>query len=140
MKLISNTSFGELCKSKEKSFLTRLEYLEWYEKVRNNFDNFLKQPSKLEMFVPCYFRDGIAIPYTNETTISSIELFNEYEQAKEKVLFQGFEIVINKEGEKVILGDYTCLKVSNLENLDIEYLVKYVHIKLTPNAIKQLGL
>jgi hypothetical protein len=51
MKLIENTTFGFECKSKEKNFKTRLEYLDWYEKSRNNYDLFLEQPLKLEMFV-----------------------------------------------------------------------------------------
>ena len=53
MKLISNTSFGKLCKSKENEFSRRIDYLDWFERVRTNFDNFLKQPLNIGMFVPC---------------------------------------------------------------------------------------
>ena len=54
------------------------------------------------------------------------------------ILFEDFEITTNKEGDKVILGDYTCLKVSDLENGTIEDLTKYIHIKLTKNAVKRI--
>ena len=53
MKLISNTSFGKLCKSKENEFSRRIDYLDWFERVRTNFDKFLKQPLNIGMFAPC---------------------------------------------------------------------------------------
>ena len=37
MKLISDTTFGLECKAKEKEFTRRIDYLDWYERVRNNF-------------------------------------------------------------------------------------------------------
>jgi hypothetical protein len=113
-----------------------------------NYAIFLKQPLKLEMFVPCDENGNVLEEPINysayEVKMSGKDFrFNfidcqEYEQSKEKVLFEGFQIATNKEGEKVILGDYTCLKVSDLENGDVEDLVKYVHIKLTQNAIKRI--
>jgi hypothetical protein len=105
-----------------------------------NYANFLKQEIKLEMFVPCI--DNIPFSELQLEILNSDdavpELRKVHKQAKEKVLFEGFEIATNKEGEKFILGDYTCLKISDLENGDVEDLVKYVHIKLTPNAIKRI--
>lgn len=73
-------------------------------------------------------------------SISYQKAFLKHREAQEKVLFENFEISINTTGEKVVLGDYTCLKVSELENRTIEYLTKYVHIKLTQNSIKKLEL
>ena len=101
-----------------------------------NYANFLKQPLKLEMFVP----------ERNEPTVDAYmqlkEMTRQYDEWFEKygkeVLFEDFEITTNKEGEKVILGDYTCLKVSDLENGTIEDLVKYVHIKLSKSAVKRI--
>ncbi|MEN9655804.1 MAG: hypothetical protein RL311_736 [Bacteroidota bacterium] len=106
---------------------------------RNNIEkyaNFLKQQLKLEMFVA----------ERNEPTVDSYmqpkEMTRQYDEWFEKygkeVLFEDFEIATNKEGEKVILGDYTCLKVSDLENGTIEDLVKYVHIKLTKSSVKRI--
>lgn len=103
------------------------------------YANFLKQPLKLEMFVPC---DVDGNPFNRKEILGQVmdgtNSWSEYEQAEERVLFEDFEIATNKEGEKVVLGDYTCFKFSDLENGTIEDLVKYVHIKLTPNAIKSI--
>ena len=110
---------------------------------------FLKQPLKLEMFVPCDEDGNVLEEPINYKTWAELHFNNgkkekgtygfleheKYQQAKEKVLFEDFEIATNKEGEKLILGDYTCLKVSDLENGTIEDLTKYVTIKLTNQAI-----
>jgi hypothetical protein len=105
------------------------------------YAKFLKQPLKLEMFVPCD-EDGNVLEEPDQefelTFWDYSTKMSKYEQAKEKVLFEEFEIATNKEGEKVILGDYTCLKVSDLENGTIEDLIKYVNIKLTKSAIKRI--
>jgi hypothetical protein len=149
MKLISMTDFVleqvKLLKTQENNIL----------QFRNNITNyayFLKQPLKLEMFVPCD-EDGnvLEMPVNYEIWLKlhnndvggekgtfGFLIHEEYQKAKEKVLFEGFEIATNKEGEKVILGDYTCLKVSDLENGTIEDLVKYVHIKITESAVKRI--
>ena len=98
MKLISSTLFGKYCKSKEKEFSRRINYLDWYERVRNNFDNFLEQQLKLEMFVPCDEEGDILEEPTNyeKRLLSMMTEYNDeiyrYEQAKEKVLFEGFKI------------------------------------------------
>jgi hypothetical protein len=111
-----------------------------------NYASFLKQPLKLEMFVPCD-EDGNVL----DSEPCSLGMFSEgnpfydtylkdlnvWQKAKEKVLFEDFEIKTNREGEKVIVGDYTCLKIKDLGNFTIEDLVKYVHIKLTESAIKK---
>ena len=114
--LISNTSFGELCKSKENEFSRRIDYLDWFERVRNNFDNFLKQALKLEMFVPCD-EDGEILDeprdyeqrLPNMMTEYNDEIYR-YKQAKEKVLFEGFEVV------RFIEKENPCYVVSNKEN------------------------
>ena len=98
MKLISNTLFGKYCKSKEKEFKTRLEYLEWYEKTRNNFDEFLEQPLKLENFIVCDEEGDILEEPTDyeKRLLNMMTEYNDevytYYQAKAKVLFEGFEI------------------------------------------------
>lgn len=171
MKLISMTAFV-LEKSKISVLpLTIKETFKEGSKITNDifkYANFLNQPLKLEMFVPCdeegsflvesldydeklcnycpldkkgvYGVDGgYKAGCEGSRCDDARENYNiEYEQAKEKVLFEGFEIYTNKEEEMFILGDYTCLKVSDLENGTIEDLVKYVYIKLTPNAIKRI--
>ena len=105
MKLISNTLFGKYCKSKEKEFSRRIDYLDWYEKTRNNFDEFLEQPLKVEMFVPCdeegnvleepkRWKDYLQYPDSFDGNKEWNELYD-YQQAKEKVLFEGIEFRTN---------------------------------------------
>ena len=141
MKLISNTSFGELCKSKEKEFPTRNVYLAWYEEIRTNYDNFLKQPLKLEMVAPCDEDDEILYePKDYEQRLPNImteyndEIYR-YKKAKEKVLFEGFEIFKGT----IYMCSVPILKVKDLYQTTIECLIHYEPI-LTENAVKQIGI
>lgn len=147
MKLISNTSFGELCKSKEKEFSRRVEYLDWYEKRRTNFDNFLKQPLNLGMFVPCddnlnILEEPIFHEPNNENEIGNYEkLIEEYNDAKEKVLFDGFYwegnyAVCMAEDEMIYIDD------EFMHNMTIDKFLTTIitDLQLTENAIKQIGL
>ena len=74
-----------------------------YNKIRN-YATFLKQPLKLEMFVPCdedenvlgepeiysqWVRENFNDELENEERINQCK---DYHQAKEKVLFEGFKI------------------------------------------------
>lgn len=142
MKLISMTDFvlEQKDKFENKTPITIQETRLFYPRIFG-YAEFLKQSLKLEMFVPCYFRDGIAIPYTNETIISSIELFNEYEQAKEKVLFEGFTFKEETKDTYFLLeeGIYTHA-LTKFRPRTIESLIGMDNLTLTPNAIKQLGL
>jgi hypothetical protein len=121
-------------------------------KVVCNYANFLNQPRKLEMFVPC----------DDERNVLDRPLFDEknlpygikYDKAKEKVLFEGFEyrkelrnsggnythFITNNKIEIYIKwgGFYVFCKTENkIEN--IEDLIKY-DLTLTKSAIKKLGL
>ena len=164
MKLISSTLFGKYCKSKEKEFSRRINYLDWYERVRNNFDNFLEQQLKLEMFVPCD-EDGDILEepedyeqrLPNMMTEYNDEIYR-YEQAKEKVLFEGFDLnqkdlsklesifCLTKECFQITF--FTKEKGCFMDNLKtnktyeiktIEDLIQF-ELELTESAIKQIGL
>ena len=144
MKLTSNTLFGKYCKSKEKEFSRRIDYLDWYEKTRNNFDNFLEQPLKLEMFVPCDNDEEILKPqyiagkeviYNELVEEFIMDKVKEYNDAKEKVLFEGFEIFKGT----IYMCSVPMLKVKDLYQTTIEDLIHYEPI-LTESAIKQIGL
>ena len=157
MKLISNTLFGKYCKSKEKEFKTRLEYLEWYEKTRNNFDEFLEQPLKLERFIPCDEEGDILdepedyeLRLPNMMTEYNDEVYTYY-QAKVKVLFEGFYIkrgstdadnmttylMHNYFGEIAFKKDWK----DEWEFIeDLESLSNLNEIELTESAIKQIEL
>ena len=94
-----------------------------------NYANFLKQPLKLEMFVCSvpepevqggYAEDGTFVGGYDEKWIE------EYYEAKEKVLFEGFDLSTAK---------FHC----DRKDRTIEYFTSF-EVELTPNAIKQLGL
>lgn len=101
------------------------------------YANFLKQPLKLEMFVPVN-EDGNTLqePEEFKEWIKSDHYFNAsesvthqcrmYKKALEKVLFKGFDLSTAK---------YHC----DRNDRTIEYFTSF-EVELTPNAIKQLGL
>ena len=139
MKLISNTLFGKYCKSKEKEFSRRIDYLDWYEKTRNNFDNFLEQPLKLEMFVPCDNDEEILKPqyiagkeviYNELVEEFIMDKVKEYNEAKEKVLFENIPIAQAK---------WLVNTFSTIESLS-DIINTITPIYLTESAIKQIGL
>lgn len=113
---------------------------------------FLKQPLTLGMFVPCD-EDGNVLEepdffdgsyddngYGDVDKIMFKECLKEYQQAKERVLFDGCEIkaikdhyYVTKEGnENIFWASWNTLKT-------IEHLIQY-NLTLTKTAIKQLGL
>ena len=136
MKLISSTLFGKYCKSKEKEFSRRINYLDWYERVRNNFDNFLEQQLKLEMFVPCdevgnILEEPIFHEPNNENEIGNYQILSdEYCEARAKVLFENIPIAQAK---------WLVNTFSTIESLsDISNTITPIY--LTESAIKQIGL
>lgn len=148
MELIENTQFGLQCKSKEKDFKTRLEYLDWYEKSRNNYDVFLNQPLKLEMFVPCDHEGNVLKEPEFKDTLNSNSHFlatEKYQKAKEKVLFEGFSlsfetsgiICISSESYEIQIAFYKngVITINSKEFKTIEDIIKY-NITLTSNAEK----
>lgn len=136
MKLISNTSFGEFCKSKEKEFPTRNVYLAWYEEIRNNYDNFLKQHLNLGMFAPCDEDGNVLIEpdhsmYFTATTIGEDKYYNDvydYNQAKDKVLFENTPI---SQAKWLVNSFSTIESLSDISNI-------ITPIYLNNNAIKQI--
>lgn len=121
----------------------------------SNYANFLNQPLKLEMFVPCD-EDGNVLEYPFAYNFKFVELFTnyniKYQRAKEKVLFEGFECniaefcdepMLELESKKTYFL-YDCEDKNFQDNFDtfvekIEDLVKY-NLTLRPNAIKKLNL
>lgn len=88
------------------------------------YANFLKQPLKLEMFVPC--DDNGNILKLPDVCICADEcsLCKKYKQAKEKVLFKGFDLSTAK---------FHC----DRNDRTIEYFTLF-EVELTPNAIKRI--
>ncbi|WP_445720432.1 hypothetical protein [Flavobacterium sp.] len=125
MKLISMTDFV-LDKYKNAP-------LEDYDQVNETFINsvikyaeFLKQPLKLEMFVPCDEDGNILEEPDQEFELTFWDYstkMSKYEQAKEKVLFE-----INKRYYPELIIELNT-DIQSITTLDIE---------LTPNAIKRI--
>lgn len=122
-----------------------------------NYAEFLKQPLTLGMFVPCD-ADGNVFDKTPEEKESNLrssrdggwwqeyyEYRDKYQEAKDRVLFEGFELSITKDAiinnALVIIrmhkdNNFSC---SGKQVVTIEDLVKY-DLVLTESAKKQIGL
>jgi len=114
-----------------------------------NYAHFLKQPLKLWMFVPCD-EDGNVLeePVHYETWLKLHEYegsaigFDEhlkYQQAKERCLFDGFDIGAQPLERFVMHQDGFGLVMDDLKRQTIENLVKY-NTQLTKTAEKLIGL
>lgn len=119
-----------------------------------NYAQFLKQPLKLEMFIPCddegnffeepkiedYFDDGFNFEF-NQKHFKDVVL-KEYYKAKEKVLFEGIEFeridgvnFLKTNKDIFAFHDFNI----KFKDLTVENLVQY-NLQLTENAIKQIVL
>ncbi|QHB38691.1 hypothetical protein HWC92_gp19 [Flavobacterium phage vB_FspS_morran9-1] len=130
MKLISMTDFV-LDKYKNAP-------IEDYDQVNETFINsvikyaeFLKQPLKLEMFVPCV--DNEPFNYSKHGNKK------EFEQAKDKVLFENYSVVKQSTYFIVVDSHGRNVWLSWNESKTIESLINEVtEVSLTPNAIKRI--
>ena len=138
MKLISMTDF--VIKSfKELDSVNYRKDLAEYVNNTHKYAKFLKENLKLEMFICTipepepqggYAKDGTFVGGYDEKWIE------EYYEAKDKVLFEGFEL--KEELEFVYKFNYKGKEFNVLKNeLPIEWLVGD-EIELTPNAIKRI--
>ena len=110
-----------------------------YRRLRDNYDDFLEQPLKLEMFVPCdeegnileepkRWEDYLQYPDSFDGNKEWGELYD-YQQAKEKVLF------VFKLNFYILL-----MKHHILQGRNIEYLANFAELELTESAVKQIVL
>ena len=135
MKLISMTSFvlqRDITDIKQRDSIVK-------------YANFLKQPLKLEMFVPCDEEGDILEEPTNyeKRLLNMMTEYNDevytYYQAKAKVLFEGFEY--DKENDWVTYNEFARFFVSELQNGKVEDLFKLIkdEITLTETSKKEIG-
>ena len=114
-------------------------------KIRG-YAKFLKQPLKLEMFVPVdeegnfleepeQFKEWIKSDHYFNASESVTHQCRMYKKAKEKVLFEGF--VLEKDE---LINNGILFWVGEFEGKEIIENCIPFNITLTPNAIKQLGL
>lgn len=134
MKLISMTDFvleqKEKLKNSEQGF-----NIEKYGFIINvcNYAKFLKQPLEQFMFVPCD-ENGNVLEKPNAGMFGYDHVYNNYNKAKERVLFEGFEYDNKMEywhNKHISFDEEFC------ENKTIEDLIQY-NLTLSQTAIKQL--
>jgi len=108
----------------------------------HNYSQFLKQPLKLEMFVPCDEEGNVLepviqmdyIPFEGHPTKHLQECYEEdlekYNKAKQRVLFKNVPIFLAK---------FICSRNDTIE--DIASVVKTIQpLTLSKTALKQIGL
>jgi len=128
---------------------------------------FLKQSLEIWMFVPCKLVDGVWVILEEPVIVGyagSEEMLydaqkmrlEEYQQAKERVLFEGFEFqeyrnypTVSNGRLKFIFDEYGCWleaydncegqRINNIERLT-QLNLSEEHLQLTPTAIKQIGI
>jgi len=155
-KLISNTEFGEYCKSQV--IHDGMDYEDYFH-LRNNFDAFLKTPLSIGQFVLCDL-DGNVLEEPDfmsgdydDNGHGDVDKhqykkdLKEWNEARERVLFEGFEVKTKtawNNGYQFIVDKNELFypywfdgitQTWNLSKglLSIEYLVPY-SLTLTPNA------
>ena len=134
MKLISMTDF--VLEQSKRIMNVEITHLESHNQIVN-YANFLKQPLKLEMFVPCDDNGNVLEDIIGHGMIHNYsEKLKQYEQAKDKVLFDGFDIYSNGDLHNAFVTfESSRLEIMNVENLITDFQYSFY---LTPNAIKRI--
>lgn len=141
-RLISSVDFSD--------YLNESPYMnnrKW--EIHRNHVNFLKQKLELWMFVPCKLVEGVWVPIKGKENHFIRKELDEFREAKNRVLFEGFELFEMSAGLNVIRETLKFSQVFASYNSEpfykcnghntIEDLVKY-NLELTPTAKKQIGL
>ena len=121
------------------------------------YANFLKQPLTLGMFVPCDLDGNILQKEIGADFLSDHDMdkFLEYEESKERILFQGWNVE-EKCVDSIVIGNkeipasiefsengiwiFDEHKVNNIEQLLFYSDKEKIEIVLTEPAKKQIGL
>ena len=134
MKLISMTDF--VLEQSKRIMNVEITHLESHNQIVN-YANFLKQPLKLEMFVPCDDNGNVLEGIIGNGMIHNYsEKVKQYEQAKDKVLFDGFDIYSNGDLHNAFVTfESSRLEIMNVENLITDFQYSFY---LTSNAIERI--
>lgn len=117
---------------------------EYFADLICRYAKFLKLYLKLWMFVPCD-EDGNVLeePHREDYDMYDDTVFlidmKKYQQAKERCLFDGFEIY----DEETLRFKGVFIKFSDFFKIDVEGLEYYcssTKLQLAPTALKQIGL
>lgn len=101
-----------------------------------NYTKFLKQPLTLGMFVPCD-ENGDELTDPENIDIDGVQYYaqlNEYEEAEQYVLFEGFQV---KGGRSVARA--ICQTLQTVEDLTNKK-TPLQPLTLTPSALKAIGI
>ena len=137
MKLISMTDFVLQEKTGWQQVNSITSQLYYELRIIKKYADFLKQPLKLEMFVPCDDNGNVLEDIIGNGMIHNYsEKLKQYEQAKDKVLFDGFDIYSNGDLHNAFVSfESSRLEIMNVENLITDFQYSFY---LTPNAIKRI--
>jgi len=143
MKLISMTDFVLQENKGGQQVNSITSQLHQELRIIKKYANFLKQPLKLEMFVPCDEDGNVLgiIPFNEHKKGSNFEFMQHqiYKEAKEKVLFEN--LIYLKVSDKIHgftnLECVNCFYIRENDNRNIENITG-LNLKLTPNAINQI--
>ena len=106
-----------------------------------NYAKFLKQPLKLEMFIPCDDKGNVLkFDYPQNNAFDEIAQLNfekQYQREKEKVLFEGFSPADNSFDFKT---NHRLFRVKDYKTIEDFIKENRVELILTESAIKNLGL
>ena len=154
MKLISMTDF--VLGQEQPTYLEKEEFEDVYYKI-HNYAKFLKQPLTLSMFVPCDDEGNVLEEpkywnkkYNDDIPESELILCEEYRQAKERVVFEGFEDRYSESGyqvsnENILIVFYdagyivTYKACFDYKTETIESVIQF-NLTITPNAVKTYQL
>jgi len=131
MKLISMTDF--VLEQEQPTYLEKEEFEDVFYKI-HNYAKFLKQPLELRMFVPCD-ENGNVLEKPNAGMFGYDHVYNNYNKAQERVLFEGFKV----KGDFWLSNGELYIDEEFCENKTIEDLIDF-DVTLTLTALKQLGL
>lgn len=120
--------------------LDEVQQSNFYYPLTQNYAKFLKQPLELWMFIPCD-EEGNVLEKPNPLVDVNNRLKKQYQQAKDRVLFEGFtmfgkDCIELKESNGKSKVD---IFIYQLKEMTAKELISY-DITLTPTAINQLGL
>lgn len=136
--LISMTDYCQEVSSEFMSPKKPFDKNYWFGKILN-YSDFLKQPLELWMFVPCDEDGNVFNLPKKEDCLNTIDFDSklmDYADAKDNVLFEGFE---TKKGYADYKEDWLKIDEKYCEGKKVEDLVQF-NLQLTQTAIKQLGL
>lgn len=110
-----------------------------------NYAQFLKQPLKIEMFVPCNEGNVLEEPKNDFRGYNDYsKRLNVFEKAKEKVLFEGFEVIKDTRTTITVFNSKTKQEIGFAKGVGsgetIESLILFTDFTgdLTPTALKQI--